>query len=302
MKNLIVSKISILFLKSIILLLLVFFAYNVQAGTLSCSVTTAASCTGTVIYRMSGATNAHVQMPGQTNANYDNNVVCCSGVTGLSNSCTAPSAIALKLDKVTNAHAQINTQTGYTNNACISVPSGGSVSIGYVTDPTTCTGAGYDTTLGTIYSNTNSHVGNTTAYTIKICGSASSTSLKPAKGTLTSSVFDTTANSTSIGYNSIMWKGSLGAGGTGKVRFQLAASSSPTGPWNYYGGATCGSSDWFETTGPDLPVELKGTSCVSNWNNKRYFRYKVQVCSSANCTDQGSSTPVVNKIIVNWSS
>lgn len=287
-------------LKGIILMSLVFVASSVYAGTLSCSVTTAASCTGTVIYRMSGSTNAHAQLSSQSNPNYDNNVVCCSGVTGLSNACVAPFAVALQLEKVTNAHSQINTQTGYTNNACMSVPTGGTVSIGYVTSPATCTGSGYDTTLGSIYSNTNSHVGNTTAYTIKICGTATGASAGvPAKGTLTSSVFDTTANSTSIGYNSIMWKGTAG---TGKVRFQLAASSSATGPWNYYGGSTCGALDWFDTTGPDSPVELKGTSCVSNWNNKRYFRYKVQVCSASDCTSQGATSPVVNSIIVNWSS
>lgn len=278
-------------------------AEPVYAGTLSCSVTTAGACTGTVIYRMSGSSNAHAELPSQSTTAYNSNVVCCSGVTGLSNSCTAPSAIALKLDKVTNAHSQINSQTGYTNNACISVPSGGSVTVGYVTDPNTCVGSGYDTTLGTINSNTNSHVGNATAYTTKICASASASASLPVTGTLTSSVFDTTASSTSIGYNSIMWKGLLGGAGfnEGKVRFQLAAASSATGPWNYYGGSTCGALDWYDTTGPDSPVELKGTSCVSNWNNKRYFRYKVQICSN-DCVTNGANTPTINKIIVNWSS
>ena len=280
-----------------------FFAPIVYAGTLSCSVTTSAACTGTVIYRMSGSSNAHAELPSQSTVTYNSNVVCCAGVTGLSNSCTAPSATALILSGITNAHSQINTQTGYVNNACISVPSGGSVSVGYVTDPTTCVGAGYDTTLGTINSNTNSHVGNTTAYTTKICATASAGAVLLSNGVLTSSVFDTTSSSTSIGYNSIMWKGLLGGAGfnEGKVLFQLAASNLSTGPWNYYGGATCGALDWFETTGPDSPIELKGTSCVSNWNNKRYFRYKVKICSN-DCVTGGSNTPTINKVIVNWSS
>src|SRR3989344_7321121 len=145
----------------------VFFARLVNAGTLSCSVTTAAACTGTVIWRMSGATNAHAELPSQSTAAYANNVVCCSGVTGLSNLCSGTFATALKLSGVTNAHIQ---QTGsYSQSVCISVPGGGSVSVGY--QATDC--ATYDTTLGSMKATTNSHVGNTTAYSeYKICGTA----------------------------------------------------------------------------------------------------------------------------------
>lgn len=293
-----VGKISNLFLKSIIFILLVFSAYNSYAGTLSCSVTTAASCTGTVVYRMSGSTNAHVQLPSQSNPNYDNNVVCCSGVTGLGNSCSGVYDVALRLEKITNAHSQINSQLGYTNNACISVPTGGSISVGYVTSPTTCSSAGYDTTLGSIFSNTNSHVGDINAYNTKICATGSATAQLPISGVFSSSVFDTTANSSSVGYNSIMWKGIMG---TGKVLFQLATSASSTGPWNYYGGSTCGAFDWFQSAGPNTPIELKGADCFSNWNNKRYFRYKVKICSG-DCSTSGATSPVIDKIIINWSS
>jgi hypothetical protein len=143
----------------------------VYAGTLSCSVTTAAACTGTVIWRMSGATNAHAELPSQATAAYDSNVVCCSGVTDLGTSCTGTFATALKLSGVTNAHSEQNSQVNYANNACISVPSGGSVSIGY--QATNCTG--FDTTLGSMTGTTNAHVGNTTAYTTKICGTAAAT-------------------------------------------------------------------------------------------------------------------------------
>ena len=125
-------------------------------------------------------------------------------------------------------------------------------------------------------------------------------------GILTSSVFDTTstANSTYIKYNSIMWKGVLGGEAVppneGKVRFQLATSSDPVGPWNYYGGDTCQIGDWFNTTGPDSPVELKGSSCISSWNGKEYFKYRVQICSN-DCITSGPNTPTVNSVIVNWS-
>ena len=58
-----------------------------------------------------------------------------------------------------------NSQANYANNACISVTSG-SVSVAY--QASNCTG--YDTTLGSMKATTNSHVGNTTAYSeYKIC-------------------------------------------------------------------------------------------------------------------------------------
>ncbi len=139
----------------------------VNAGTLSCSVTTAAACTGTVIWRMSGASNAHAELPSQATAAYDNNVVCCSGVTGLGNSCSGTFATALKLSGATNAHAEQNSQANYANSACISVSSG-SVSVGY--QATNCTG--FDTTLGSMTGTTNAHTGDGTAYTTKICGTA----------------------------------------------------------------------------------------------------------------------------------
>jgi hypothetical protein len=121
----------------------------------------------------------------------------------------------------------------------------------------------------------------------------------PVLGDLTSAVFDSTNVGSGAGYNSVLWKGSLGTGGTGKVRFQFAASTASTGPWNYYGGATCGSQDWFEST-PDNPIELKGTSCFPAWNNKRYFRYKIRICSD-DCVSAGTYTPTVDDVIVNWS-
>ncbi|MFA5773002.1 MAG: hypothetical protein WC974_09755, partial [Thermoplasmata archaeon] len=86
------------------------FEHIAYAGTLSCSITTAAACTGTVIYRMSGTSNAHAELPSQATAAYDSNVVCCSGVTGLGNACSGTFATALKLSGVTNAHVEQNSQ------------------------------------------------------------------------------------------------------------------------------------------------------------------------------------------------
>lgn len=144
------------------------------AGTLSCSITTAAACTGgtnTVILRMSAATNAHAELPSQSTSAYSSNVVCCSGVTGLGNSCSGTFATAAHLSAATNAQVEQNTFSNFAQNACISVSSG-SVSIGYGTD---CTA--YDTTLASMPATSNSHVGSPADYTNKICGSGSLSSL-----------------------------------------------------------------------------------------------------------------------------
>jgi hypothetical protein len=166
------------FLVGVCVLAGVFFVMNqtpiVLAGTLSCSVATSGACIngGVVIYRMSGATNAHAELGNQSNVNYDNNVVCCTNVIGLGNSCSATTtATALKLSSTTNAHAEQNSQSNFTSPACISVPVGGAVTVGY--QASNCTG--FDTTLGSMQNATNTHIGNASAYTTKICASASGT-------------------------------------------------------------------------------------------------------------------------------
>jgi hypothetical protein len=143
---------------------------SLYAGTLVCTATTTVGCSaGTIILRLNSDTNAHAELPSQSNIAYGNTVLCCSGVTGLSNSCSAVQATVLKLSSLTNSHVQQNDQTGYTNNACISVASGGYVAVGY--QNTTCTG--FDTVIGSISSADNAHAGTSTAYTLKVCGSAS---------------------------------------------------------------------------------------------------------------------------------
>ena len=132
----------------------------------------------------------------------------------------------------------------------------------------------------------------------------------PAIGSLDSAVFDTfTTTGALLGpaYNSIMWQGSQN-GSIGKVQFQLATSDCPngqtnyptcsTGTWSFVGGATCNSSGYYDTTGPDSPVEL--LCAPVNHNNQRYFRYRVRLCA-ADCLSNGAFSPIVNDIIVNWS-
>jgi len=293
----------------VILLGSFFSPTTIYAGTLSCSVRTSACNADEVnIFKMQNTTNSHAGLPSATY----NSLVCCGGITGIGNSCSGTFATAVKLSGATNAHVRVGTGVDYPSitNACISVPTGGSISVGY--QATNCTG--YDTTIGSMIGTTNSHVGDGSWVngTTKICATASAPVVGLlATGTLISSVFDTTATSASIGYNSIMWKGTLGTGGTGKVRFQLAASNCANGSsndgtclpagWSFLGGITCGALDYFDTSGPESPVELKGTSCSLAWNNKRYFKYKVQLCSGDCSTTNGVTSPVVDDIIVNWS-
>jgi hypothetical protein len=131
----------------------------------------------------------------------------------------------------------------------------------------------------------------------------------PPTGELTSVVFDTTGVADGPAYNAFIWKGTFNSG-TGKVRFQLATSDCPnaqtnpptcstSGTWQFKGGATCSSGDWYTATNPDVPVEI---SCSAlNHNNQRYFKYKVQLCSASDCTSSGSISPQVLDIGVNWS-
>jgi len=129
----------------------------------------------------------------------------------------------------------------------------------------------------------------------------------PIKGELYSAVFDTAGTST---YNSIVWKGATGTPDAGHVRFQLAASNCasgqtdyPTcsiGTWSFVGGATCSSADWFDTVAPDTPYDLQKDACIASWNNKRYFRYAVEICSK-DCIVAGAGSPRVDDVIVNWS-
>lgn len=222
------------------------FGHNALAGTLSCSVTTAAGCSGTVIYRMSGASNAHAELASQSTAAYDNNVVCCTGPSGFGTACSGTFATVLKLSGTTNAHAEQNSQSNYANSVCLSAPSGGSVSIGY--QASNCTG--FDTTLGSMsntYSTTNAHVGDGSAYTTKICGTVAG-----ASGTLTADIVDsggTTVASPSVTFSAATFNfdsvqtptGTLGVSaqkirvsnttGTAAWTMSVAATSGPTTLW-----------------------------------------------------------------------
>ncbi len=130
----------------------------------------------------------------------------------------------------------------------------------------------------------------------------------PIRGTLSSTVFDT-QSPIGAGYNALMWQGELGQGNTGRVRMQFAtarcangANNPPTcddAAWEFRGGPLCTPTDWFEVD-PNTPLDLQKTGCLPYWNDKRYYRYMIQICSD-DCTVAGLYTPVVRDVIVNWS-
>lgn len=281
-------------------------AGTAEAGTLSCAVTTNAACSaasGVVIYKMSSATNAHAGVPSWGTAIYNNNVVCCTGVTGLSNVCSGTYATALYLKAAGgNSHVSQTTTATYTTSVCLQVPSGGSVSVGYAAN---C--SGYDTTLGSMRGTTNSHAGDGawTNGAVKICATASSSGTVQATGFVISSTFDTWDGVRFKGaaYNYLMWKGTSGSG---SVRLQLATSDCSNGKTNFpncndagnwsFKGQDCNTSTYYETAS-GTPIEVM---CADH-NNKQYFRYKVILCSSGDCSTPGATSPQVEDVVVNWS-
>ena len=147
-----------------------FFSFNiVQAGTLSCAVRSGSCNTGEVnVFKLNSTSNSHTGLPGSSSYTQ---LVCCGGVTGLGTNCSGTYATVIKLSSADNAHLEIPGGGGnYTQSACLSVPSGGAVSIGYQTS--NCTG--FDTTVASMSSpSTNAHGGDGTIYTNKICATAS---------------------------------------------------------------------------------------------------------------------------------
>ena len=141
----------------------------------------------------------------------------------------------------------------------------------------------------------------------------------PIEAKLISSVFETTGSSDGAAYNSIMWKGQLAgvSQNQGKVRFQIATSNCiggqtdvgcTFGTWgsgesDYKGGATCSNADWYDpgtinAQSQNIPIEITCAPTQSQ-NNKRYFKYRIQICSN-NCTDAGTASPNVEDVVVNW--
>lgn len=160
--NLLIKKMSDRLAIISILMFLLGLSLVIGASDLNCQVAT--TCSGTSLFKISAATNAHAEIPSLSNYAY--NVCCQSTQYSLDNSCAVGFNI-LKLSSATNAHVEQNNYTNYQNKVCLS--SSGGVSCAYTTQ--NCNDAGYDACLATISSNTNAHVSDcvNNPYSIKIC-------------------------------------------------------------------------------------------------------------------------------------
>lgn len=192
LNNKIIKNISNKYLYIVLFLIFVFLPISYAYATLSCSVTTAGVCSGVVMLRMSDdlpngsvdstpGYNSQAEIPGMSTATYDDYVVCCTGVTGLGNSCAASNnetIVRLSGTSGTNAHVEQKTQTNVNYNnqkVCLSSSyAGDEITIGY--QSANCTG--YNTTLFSMSDTlTNSMVGIPTAYNNKVCAKVFSQSI-----------------------------------------------------------------------------------------------------------------------------
>ena len=161
----------------------------------------------------------------------------------------------------------------------------GAVAYGVLIDENTgvFTNYAWNDILGWISFNCSNHGGcGTVDYKVKTSWFATSTS-----GYLDSSTFDT-GSAQGAQINSIMWKGNPSSG---RVGFQLAASDSSGGPWDFFGpdGTNLSYYEPAVNTTMKLDYEL--------YNGKRYFRYRATLFS-----DKAQLlTPQVDEVIVNWS-
>jgi len=103
-------------------------------------------------------------------------------------------------------------------------------------------------------------------------------------------------------FNSVLWRGALGTGGTTAVKFQLATSNCPngaidppacsTGTWSFLGPGSTNLDLFYTTTGPNTPATVN----PSSHKNKRYYRYKIFLER-----EDSATSPRVDDVIVNWS-
>jgi len=130
---------------------------------LACSITSG-SCSNTTVFKLSATTNAHAELSNQANYTY---YACCSGVTGLENSCSGNYDTVLKLYSSTNSHVEKSTQLNYSNSVCLSLPEGTTMVCDYASD---CANLGPDyACVASISGDTNAHVSNCTDYSTKVC-------------------------------------------------------------------------------------------------------------------------------------
>ena len=137
-------------------------------ATLSCSLASSCTSPDVALLNMASTTNSHVSIG--TSTDYNTNIMCCKNIAGLSTACsgTGVSRAIVNLSSTTNAHIESSSLANYPVQACLHVATGGYVSS--TVQLTDC--SGYDVTVGSMTSTTNSHMGAAGDYIYKICASA----------------------------------------------------------------------------------------------------------------------------------
>ncbi|MCG2718427.1 MAG: hypothetical protein L6408_06305 [Nanoarchaeota archaeon] len=133
------------------------------SGELGCSIVSG-SCDGVSVFKIAGLTNTHAQLEG----GYPY-TVCCSGISGLGTE--SDGEAVLGFSRSDNSHVQKSSIGTYLYLAYLSASGG--ISCSYVESSgdgySACGNAGFDTCLASIQSDDNSHVGDCSAYDIKVC-------------------------------------------------------------------------------------------------------------------------------------
>ncbi len=142
----------------VVFLFVVMFSYGVLAEGESCYVTDRAACEagGYAVMGLSGTGNAHGELLNQSNYNY---VLCCNFAG--STACNGNNTI-IKLSSVTNAHAEIPTETTYLNNVCYG-------ELNCISTSQSCASTAYPMPTFSLSSFTNAHIGSAGSYPINIC-------------------------------------------------------------------------------------------------------------------------------------
>lgn len=112
-----------------------------------------------------------------------------------------------------------------------------------------------------------------------------------ATGMLDSSTFDT-GSAAGAELNSILWSGSLNGLASYNVAFQIAVSTSTSGPWNFKGPDGTASSTYWGSPNASIPI-----TNYAAYVGYRYFRYRVILLTNIS----QSTSPKVTGISVNWS-
>lgn len=158
--NLIYKKEGIIYITNSTMLISKYFPQSPEP--LICTIV--ANCSDTILFRISALSNAHAEMP--DNSNYPYAVCCRRNGDSLGTSCSSGFTF-LRLSAETNAHVQKNSYFEYPFPVCLS--SNYNVLCDYTAD--SCASMGYTACIATISSDTNAHVADcvTDPYPLKVC-------------------------------------------------------------------------------------------------------------------------------------